>query len=57
MATLVHTSLTSSPQYMDTTEEELESKVGLVAGEAGRIAQFYSLLTSSIDVIYKFCDR
>ena len=35
----------------------MDSKSGVVAGEAARISQFYSLLTSSIDVIYKFCDR
>ena len=44
-------------QYADLPEEELDSKAGVVAGEAARISQFYSLLTSSIDVIYKFCDR
>ena len=44
-------------QYADLPEEELDSKSGVVAGEAARISQFYSLLTSSIDVIYKFCDR
>ena len=44
-------------QYADLSEEEVDSKAGLVAGEAARISQFYSLLTSSIDVIYKFCDR
>ena len=42
---------------VDLPEEELDSKAGVVAGEAARISQFYSLLTSSIDVIYKFCDR
>lgn len=44
-------------QYTELTEEELDSKSSLVAGEAARISQFYSLLTSSIDVIYTFCDK
>ena len=37
--------------------EELETKDGLVAGEAAKIQQFYNLLTTSIEVIRKFCDR
>ena len=52
-----HISISSLLQYADLPEEELDSKAGVVAGEAARISQFYSLLTSSIDVIYKFCDR
>ena len=38
-------------------EEELETKDRLIAVEAARISQFYNLLTSSIDVISKFCDK
>ena len=38
-------------------DEEMDSKAGLIALEAARISQFYSLLTSSIDVIFKFCDK
>jgi len=44
-------------QYVELQEEELESKERLIAVEAARISQFYSLLTSSIDVIFKFCDK
>ena len=36
-------------------EEDLETKAGLVEGETARISQFYSLLTSSIDVIRLVC--
>ena len=43
-------------QYVDLAEDDLDTKDGLVAEEAARISQFYTLLTSSIDVIYKFCD-
>ncbi len=39
------------------TADDLESKEGLVANEAAKIQQFYNLLTSSIDVIRRFCDR
>lgn len=42
---------------MDATAEELDTKDGLVANEAAKIQQFYNLLTSSIDVIRRFCDR
>ena len=52
-----HILISTLLQYADLPEEELDSKAGVVAGEAARISQFYSLLTSSIDVIYKFCDR
>ncbi len=34
-----------------------DTKEGLVAGEAAKIQQFYSLLTSSLEVIRRFCDR
>ena len=44
-------------QYVEMNDEELDSKAGLIALEAARISQFYSLLTSSIDVIFKFCDK
>ena len=37
--------------------EELESKEGLLTSEAAKIQQFYNLLTSSIEVIRRFCDR
>ena len=46
-----------SPQYVEMNDEEMDSKAGLIALEAARISQFYSLLTSSIDVIFKFCDK
>ena len=39
------------------SEEELETKSGLMENEAVKITQFYNLLTSSIDVIRNFCDR
>ena len=35
----------------------MDTKTGLVEGETARISQFYSLLTSSIDVIRVFCER
>ena len=44
-------------QYVEMQEEELDSKDRLIAVEAARISQFYNLLTSSIDVISKFCDK
>ena len=44
-------------QYVEIEEEDLDSKDGLIAVEAARISQFYNLLTSSIDVIFKFCDK
>jgi len=44
-------------QYVEIDEEDLDSKDGLIAVEAGRISQFYNLLTSSIDVIFSFCDK
>jgi len=44
-------------QYVEMNDEEMDSKAGLIALEAARISQFYSLLTSSIDVIFKFCDK
>ena len=44
-------------QYVEIDEEDLDSKDGLIAVEAARISQFYNLLTSSIDVIFKFCDK
>jgi len=44
-------------QYVELDDEEMDSKAGLIALEAARISQFYSLLTSSIDVIFKFCDK
>ena len=44
-------------QYIELNEDELDSKDKLIAVEAARISQFYNLLTSSIDVIYKFCDK
>jgi len=44
-------------QYVELTEEDLDSKAGLISSEAARISQFYNILTSSIDVIFKFCDR
>lgn len=44
-------------QYIDASAEELETKDGLVANEAAKIQQFYTLLTSSIEVTRKFCDR
>lgn len=44
-------------QYVEIDEEDLDSKEGLIAVEAGRISQFYTLLTSSIDVIFSFCDK
>ena len=39
------------------SEEDLETKSGLMENEAVKITQFYNLLTSSIDVIRSFCDR
>lgn len=44
-------------QYVEIEDEDLDSKDGLIAVEAARISQFYNLLTSSIDVIFKFCDK
>merc|ERR1740128_887350 len=44
-------------QYVEMNDEEMDSKAGLIALEAARISQFYSLLTTSIDVIFKFCDK
>ena len=43
-------------QYAELGEEEQESKSGLIALEAARISQFYNILTSSIDVIHRFCE-
>lgn len=37
--------------------EELESKEGILTSGAAKIQQFYTLLTSSIDVIRRFCER
>ena len=39
------------------TEEEMETKSGLMENEAAKINQFYTLLTSSIDVIRIFCNK
>ena len=44
-------------QFVEMSEEELETKSGLMENEAVKITQFYNLLTSSIDVIRIFCDR
>ena len=44
-------------QYIEISEEEMETKSGLMENEAAKITQFYNLLTSSIDVIRTFCDR
>jgi nuclear receptor subfamily 4 group A protein 2 len=44
-------------QYRDLSEEDLETKSGLMETEAARIAQFYSLLNASLDVIRAFCER
>merc|ERR1740128_1105127 len=65
VSTLVRAHLDTSPdlakldysQYQEMKEEELDTKAGLVEGETARITQFYSLLTSSIDVIRVFCER
>ena len=35
----------------------MDTKEGLVANEAAKIQQFYSLITSSLEVIRRFCDR
>ena len=44
-------------QYIEISEEDLETKSGLMENEAVKITQFYNLLTSSIDVIRSFCER
>lgn len=44
-------------QYIEISEEDLETKSGLMENEAVKITQFYNLLTSSIDVIRNFSDR
>ena len=44
-------------QYMEVSEEDLETKEALMLNEVQKITQFYSLLTTSIDVIRKFCDK
>ena len=44
-------------QYIEISEEEMETKSGLMENEAAKITQFHNLLTSSIDVIRTFCDR
>ena len=44
-------------QYAEVEDEEMESKDQVMAVEAAKISQFYNLLTSSIDVIFKFCDK
>ena len=44
-------------QYIEISEEEMETKSGLMENEAAKITQFYNLMTSSIDVIRTFCDR
>ena len=35
----------------------MDTKEGLVANEAAKIQQFYGLITSSLEVIRRFCDR
>ena len=44
-------------QYIEISDEELETKSGLMENEAAKITQFYNLLTSSIDVIRTFAER
>ena len=44
-------------QYSELEEEDMDCKERLMTVEAARISQFYNLLTSSIDVIFKFCDN
>ena len=44
-------------QYCELSDEDLETKSGLMETEAARIAQFYALLNSSLDVIRAFCER
>lgn len=45
-------------QYAEVDDEDMmESKDQVMAVEAAKISQFYNLLTSSIDVIFKFCDK
>jgi hypothetical protein len=44
-------------QYVEISEEDLETKSGLMENEAAKITQFYNLLTTSIDVIRNFCER
>ncbi len=53
-------------QYLEGTAEELETKEGLLSGssstsglspEAARTQRFYGVLTSSIEVIRRFCER
>merc|ERR1719323_1609098 len=44
-------------KYIEISEEEMETKSGLMENEAAKITQFYNLMTSSIDVIRTFCDR
>ena len=44
-------------QYVEATAEELETKEGLLSGcgdptFAGKVQQFYSVLTSSLEVIH-----
>ena len=44
-------------QYCELSDEDLETKSGLMETEAARIAQFYALLNASLDVIRAFCER
>ena len=45
-------------QYNENVQEqEIETKEGLVSAETSKIQQFYNLLTSSIEVIRRFCNR
>ncbi len=46
-------------QYVELSPEEMEKDASSVGGmaSAGKIQQFYQLLTTSIESIRRFCDR